>query len=97
MEPIGVRALKQNASAVLKGIVESGEAVTVTDRGRPVAQIVPIADSIVEQKLAEGLARGPMKSISDLPRPMMVAGGDKDEPSAGLSQTLVEQRAGERY
>jgi prevent-host-death family protein len=41
MERIGVRLLQQNAAAVLRR-VEAGERVEVTDRGRPVALLVPI-------------------------------------------------------
>lgn len=45
MEAIGVRALRQNASAVLKR-VEAGESIEVTDRGRPVARLVPVQQDV---------------------------------------------------
>ena len=38
---VGVRELKNHASAVLRR-VRDGEAITVTDRGRPVALLVPV-------------------------------------------------------
>jgi len=38
---VGVRRLKAQLSACLK-LVRSGERLTVTDRGRPVATIVPV-------------------------------------------------------
>lgn len=89
-----MRALKQNASAVVNGVANSGEGVTVTDRGRPVAQISPLSDSILERMLAEGLARGPIKKMRDLPLPAKLhnATGVKD-----LSETLEETRQGERF
>lgn len=40
METIGIRALKQNASAVIAR-VEAGESFEVTNRGRVVGTIVP--------------------------------------------------------
>lgn len=43
MERIGIRELKQHASAVLRRVA-AGEEVEVTDRGRPVARIVPLPD-----------------------------------------------------
>jgi prevent-host-death family protein len=41
MATIGVRDLRQNASEILRD-VETGQAVTVTVQGRPVAQLTPI-------------------------------------------------------
>lgn len=40
MERIGVRELRLNASRYLRRVA-SGETIEVTDRGRPVARIVP--------------------------------------------------------
>jgi len=42
MNRIGVRQLQQNAAAALKR-VRHGEQIEVTDRGRPVAMLVPVA------------------------------------------------------
>jgi len=41
MRSIGIRELRQQASRYLR-VVERGEIVEVTDRGRPVARLVPI-------------------------------------------------------
>ena len=46
MERIGIRALQQHASAVLRR-VRHGECVEVTDRGRPVALLVPVGHETV--------------------------------------------------
>ncbi|HYA00335.1 MAG TPA: type II toxin-antitoxin system prevent-host-death family antitoxin [Candidatus Binatia bacterium] len=54
---IGIRELKQNASAVVRRAA-SGETIQITDRGRPVAQITPleVADGYA-RLLAEGRVR----------------------------------------
>lgn len=41
MERIGIRELKQHASAVIRRVA-AGEEVEVTDRSTPVARLVPI-------------------------------------------------------
>lgn len=41
METIGIRELRQHASRYLER-VERGETLEVTDRGRPVARLVPV-------------------------------------------------------
>ena len=43
MERIGVRELRQHASRYLAR-VRSGETIEVTDRGRPIARLVPIRE-----------------------------------------------------
>lgn len=54
MKSIGVRELRQQASRYLRQ-VERGDAIEVTDHGRPVARLVPIPrSSRVETLLATG-------------------------------------------
>jgi prevent-host-death family protein len=43
MESIGVRELRQYASHYLSRVA-AGELIEITDRGRPVARLVPITD-----------------------------------------------------
>lgn len=59
MKSIGVRQLRQEASKHLRA-VEAGETVEVTDRGRPVALLIPIPrQSRLEMLEASGrLVRG---------------------------------------
>lgn len=91
MKTVGVRALKQNASAVVADAA-SGEIVTITDRGRAVAQLIPLPASRVESLVAAGRARPPKRSLADLgPAPKRRRG----EPS--LSAVLAEMRDEERY
>lgn len=68
MTEVGIRALKQNASAVVAQVA-AGEIITVTDRGRPVARMVPIRKSRLDELIDAGLATKPTRSIDDLPPP----------------------------
>ena len=87
MSEVGIRALKQNASAVVAGVV-AGETVTITDRGRPVALMTAIPSSRLEGLLEAGRARPARRAVADLPAP-------EDGPS--LSAVLVAMRDDERY
>ncbi|MGH3368972.1 MAG: type II toxin-antitoxin system Phd/YefM family antitoxin [Nocardioidaceae bacterium] len=53
MERIGVRELRQHASRYLARVA-SGEIVEVTDRGRPVAMLVPVGGDEWQHLLASG-------------------------------------------
>ena len=86
-----MRALKQNASAVVAAAA-AGEEVTITDRGRPVAQLVPLRAGRLEQLVASGQARPPKRSLRDLPPPTARRPG-----APPLSQVIAEQREAERY
>lgn len=91
MKTVGVRALKQNASAVVADAA-AGEIVTITDRGRAVAQLIPLPASRVELLVAGGRARPPKRSLAGLgPVPKRRRG----QPS--LSSVLAEMRDEERY
>jgi prevent-host-death family protein len=87
MAEVGIRALKQNASAVVAQAA-AGERVTITDRGRPVAQLTPIPASRLEQLVEAGRARPARRVLADLPAP---------EPGPDLSGELAAQRDAERY
>ena len=82
MSEVGIRALKQNASAVVAGVA-AGQAVTITDRGRPVARMTAIPASRLEGLLESGEARPARRRIADLPAP-------EDGPS--LSAVLAAMR-----
>lgn len=90
MKEVGVRALKQNASAVVAE-ASAGEIVTITDRGRPVAQLVPLPLSRMASLAAAGRVRPPKRSLSDLgPAPRRRRGRPK------LSAVLEELRDDQR-
>jgi prevent-host-death family protein len=71
---IGVRELRQNASKFLRRVA-AGESFTVTDRGRPVAQLVPPAGrNVLDAMIARGevlLPEHPTGALSGrLPDPL---------------------------
>lgn len=53
MDRIGVRELRQHASRYLAR-VEGGESLEVTDRGRPVALLVPVTGNRWQDLVATG-------------------------------------------
>lgn len=58
MDQIGVRELRQHASRYLAR-VERGENLEITDRGRPVARLVPVRSNLWELLLASGQVLAP--------------------------------------
>lgn len=87
MTEVGIRALKQNASAVV-ATASAGESVTITDRGRPVAQLTPIPASRLQQLIASGSVRPARLDIRALPHP---------RAGPALSVELAAMRDSERY
>lgn len=86
MERIGVRELRQHASRWLARVA-TGESFEVTDRGRPVAWLVPTQKRARERLMAAGRltpAEGDLLEI----RPL------KNRPS--LSSSLEKLRSEER-
>jgi len=91
MKTIGVRELRQHASRYLRD-VERGETIEITDRGRPMARLVPIArsEAPLEALIAAGrLTKGAHEVLDSAPL----------EPVPGVplpSETLRDARADER-
>lgn len=90
MSTVGVRALKQNASAVVAAAV-GGDIVTVTDRGRPVAQVIPIPAGPLESLVLASLARPAKSRLADLGPPPARRRGQ-----ARLSAVVAQMRDDER-
>jgi prevent-host-death family protein len=59
MERVGVRELRQHASRYLERVA-AGATFEVTDRGRPVALLVPTPADRWQQLLASGLVTPPV-------------------------------------
>jgi prevent-host-death family protein len=91
MSTVGIRALRQNASLVVAEAA-AGDIVVITDRGRPVAMLVPYKQSRVEAMVDAGLATRPTRSIEDLPPPLPRRRGERP-----LTDVLREMRDDERY
>jgi prevent-host-death family protein len=90
MKQVGVRELKQNASAVVAEAA-AGEIITITSRGKPVAQLVPLRQSRIDALIAAGLAQPATLSLEDLPPPAPPEPGQRP-----LSEVLAEMRDDER-
>ncbi|HLG92460.1 MAG TPA: type II toxin-antitoxin system prevent-host-death family antitoxin [Acidimicrobiales bacterium] len=91
MSTVGIRALKQNASQVVARVA-AGEVVTITDRGRPVAQLVPVRQGRVAALVAAGRARPAKGSLASLGAPREAPPG---KPM--LSEVVAAMRGQERY
>jgi prevent-host-death family protein len=86
----GIRELRQNASSLIRRVIE-GETIEVTERGRPVARIVPLhGRSVLDQMIAEGRATPARGDLLDL-KPLPPLSGKRS-----LSDVLADLRADER-
>lgn len=54
MDRIGVRELRQNASRYLAQVAATGGAIEITDRGRPIARLVPVTGDEWSDLVAAG-------------------------------------------
>lgn len=91
MTSVGIRELRQRASELLR-LVEQGETVEITDRGRPVAVLSPLPDTgPLERLRAAGAVEAATGDINDLPEPLVVPPGVPPP-----SETLAALRRDER-
>lgn len=89
MTRAGIRELRQNASALIRRVI-AGETIEVTDRGRPVARIVPLrGKGVLDQMIAEGRATEAEGDLLDI-KPIPATRGKS------LSRVLADLRADER-
>jgi prevent-host-death family protein len=91
MERVGVRELRQNLSVYLRR-VRRGEALEVTERGRPVATLQPLDQ--IDDPLARLEARGLVVrrgkgNLAQLPPPQKVK---LDRPLSEILEELREDR-----
>jgi prevent-host-death family protein len=91
MSTVGIRALKQNASAVVAEAA-AGDIVVITDRGRPVAMLVPYKQDRVQAMIDAGLATPPRHSIKEVPPP-----APRKPRQRPLTEVLQQMRDEERY
>lgn len=85
MESIGIRELKQNASEVIAKVAR-GKYLVVTDRGRPVAQLIPLQKSRLEDLIESGQLKPATAKFEDLPLPLRVSKGKS------LAQEIIDDR-----
>lgn len=62
---VGVRELRQQASALLRRVAH-GETIEVTSQGHPIARIVPLRSSAMEQLVLDGRAIEPSCNLVEL-------------------------------
>ncbi len=85
MAEAGVRELRDHLSRYLE-LVKAGEELTVTDRGRPIARLVPVGGTTTFDRLiAEGLVAPAVSRRRDRPSPRVPATGP-------VSDLVAEQR-----
>lgn len=91
MTSVGVRELRQRASELLR-LVERGETVEITDRGRPVALLAPLPrGSPLERMRVAGEIDVAAEDLDDLPEPIILAPG-VESPSAALERLRRDER-----
>jgi prevent-host-death family protein len=91
MTSVGVRALRQRASELLR-LVEQGETVEITDRGRPVALLTPLPHgSPLERMRAAGEVESAAADLDDLPEPLVLSPGT-ELPSSALGRLRRDER-----
>ena len=82
---VGVRDLKNNLSRYLTR-VGAGDEVIVTDRGRPVARIIPIGtERTLDRLIAEGLVTPGATAKQSAPTPRI-------KPTEPVSPLVIDQR-----
>jgi prevent-host-death family protein len=91
MRAIGIRELRQQASRYLRE-VQGGETIEVTDRGQPVARLVPVpSEDGLEMLIASGRVTPPRGDALELGPPLKPVEG-----RALPSDVLADLRADER-
>jgi len=90
---VGIRALKARLSEFIRRAAD-GETIVVTERGRPVAQLIPHRSAELPGRLAELVRRGEVTLATKPPRVPKVRG--KMRPGSSLSDVVVEERRHER-
>jgi prevent-host-death family protein len=90
MTQVGVRELRQRASELLR-LVESGETIEITDRGRPVALLSPLPQgSPLERLRAAGEVEPATGDLDELPPPL--ASRASELPSSVLARLRRDER-----
>lgn len=93
MGTVGIRALKQNASEVVARAAK-GETIEITDRGRPVARIVPLGVGRYQEMVESGQITPPSLSLQSFRERLNEIEADlrsRGIPTGNTSELSVEQ------
>ena len=91
MRSIGIRELRQQASRFLR-MVEAGQTLQVTDRGRAVALLVPMPrENVLDGLVVAGRAEPAVGDLLDLDAPVTPAKG-VPLPSVSLARARDGRR-----
>ncbi|MFT4232643.1 MAG: type II toxin-antitoxin system prevent-host-death family antitoxin [Leucobacter sp.] len=100
---VGIRALKQNASEVVARAA-AGEVIQITDRGRPVAEIIPIRQDRLQQLIDSGRVTMPTESIAEFIQRRdehyaeLEASGIPTGNTSGMTmQEILDEQRAERF
>jgi prevent-host-death family protein len=90
MTSVGIRELRQRASELLR-LVEGGETIEITDRGRPVALLSPMPEgNPLERLRAAGETERSGGDLEELPPPLKPRSAEL--PSEVLARLRREER-----
>jgi prevent-host-death family protein len=87
---VGVRELRNNLARWLARVKE-GDEVVVTERGRPIARLVPVRDRTLDELIEAGIvtpAKRPKTKLAGLP---------KIRPKGSVTEILLEMRRESPY
>lgn len=88
---VGIRELRQQASAVLRRVI-SGETIDVTDHGHPIARIVPLRPGALDQLVLEGRATAAAGDLLDLAQEIGLPVSGPSPPSVVLAGLRDDER-----
>jgi prevent-host-death family protein len=93
MRKVGMRELNQYPSRVID-LVKHGETIEITERGRPVARVVPLTQDagVLASLVRDGRALAPCAASGQIPVPPMY--GSSAESAAS---EIAASRARERW
>lgn len=91
---VGIRELRQQASAVLKRVV-AGEVIEVTEHGHPIARIVPFRPGLLDQLVLEGRAteaEGDLLALMDEMELPAAPSAGRRSPTRALAELRDDER-----